>query len=30
MDDPFEALFKKKVNADLLLARLEDNYSFLI
>jgi len=28
--DPFESFFKKKVNADELLARLEENYSFLI
>ena len=27
--DPFETLFKKKVNADTLLERMEDNYSFL-
>jgi bifunctional non-homologous end joining protein LigD len=27
--DPFETLFKKKVNADALLERLEENYSFL-
>jgi len=27
--DPFEDLFKKKVNADALLGRLEENYSFL-
>ena len=27
--DPFQTLFKKKVNADALLERLEENYSFL-
>jgi bifunctional non-homologous end joining protein LigD len=27
--DPFEALLRKKVNADALLERLEENYSFL-
>jgi bifunctional non-homologous end joining protein LigD len=27
--DPFEALFKKRVNADTLLAGMETNYSFL-
>jgi DNA ligase D-like protein (predicted polymerase) len=27
--DPFEGLFKKKVSADTLLERLEENYSFL-
>ncbi len=27
--DPFETFFRKKVNADELLERLEDNYSFL-
>jgi bifunctional non-homologous end joining protein LigD len=28
--DPFEVLFKKKVNADALLERLEENYAFLL
>jgi DNA ligase D-like protein (predicted polymerase) len=28
--DPFENLFKKKINADALLKRLEENYSFLV
>ena len=28
--DPFEKLFAKKVNADALLEKLEDNYSFLV
>jgi DNA ligase D-like protein (predicted polymerase) len=28
--DPFETLFKKKINADSLLAQLEENYSFLL
>jgi bifunctional non-homologous end joining protein LigD len=27
--DPFEALYKKKVNAEALLERLHTNYSFL-
>jgi DNA ligase D-like protein (predicted polymerase) len=27
--DPFESMFRKKVNADALLYRLEENYSFL-
>ena len=27
--DPFETLFKKKISADALLERLEENYSFL-
>ena len=27
--DPFEALLRKKMNADALLERLEENYSFL-
>lgn len=27
--DPFKSLFKRKVNADALLERLEENYSFL-
>jgi DNA primase len=27
--DPFASLFKKKVNADALLERIEVNYSFL-
>ena len=27
--DPFETLFKKKINADTLLERMETNYSFL-
>jgi bifunctional non-homologous end joining protein LigD len=27
--DPFESLFRKKINADDLLTRLEENYSFL-
>lgn len=27
--DPFEGLFRKKVNADALLERMEENYSFL-
>lgn len=28
--DPFEVFFKKKTNADALLARIEENYSFLV
>jgi len=28
--DPFKTLFKKKVNADSLLDRLEENYAFLL
>jgi DNA ligase D-like protein (predicted polymerase) len=28
--DPFDALFRKKVNADALLKRMEENYSFLL
>ncbi len=27
--DPFKGLFRKKVNADALLGRMEENYSFL-
>lgn len=29
MGDPFQTLFKKKANADALLERMEDSYSFL-
>jgi DNA primase len=28
--DPFEALFKKKINAGSELERLKENYSFLV